>query len=119
VKNPNIKIKPSVQPGKVYFDIMVTVKAEINELHQEMSERELIDLAEQEIEKQIRDTYRQGVERKVDVFNLGEPLFRHNPSAWHRLADKDQYILREDSLRNVRIVVHLTHTGRYKFKPGM
>jgi spore germination protein KC len=118
MKNPNVKIKPSVQPGNVYFDVTVTVKAEINELHQEMSERELIDLAEQEIEKQIRHTYRQGFDRKVDIYNLGESLFRRNPSAWHRLADENHFVLREDSLRNVRILVHLTNTERYKFKPG-
>lgn len=119
MEKPDVKIKHSVQNGRVYFDVTVSVKAGINELHQEMTERELIDLAEQKIEEQIRHTYRQGFDRKVDVYNLGDSLFRRNPSAWHRLAEQDQFVLREDSLRNVRIIVHLTNTGRYKFKPGI
>jgi Ger(x)C family germination protein len=119
MEKPDVKIEHSVQPGHVYFDVTVSVQAGINELHQEMTERELIKLAEQKIEEQIRYTYRQGFDRKVDVYSLGESLFRRNPSAWHRLADRDHFVLRGDSLRNVRILVHLTNTGRYKLKPGM
>ncbi len=113
-----MQITPSVQPGG-YFDVTVILQAGVNEMHQEMTKRELISLAEQKTEEQIRHTYRQGFERKVDVYNLSEPLFRRNPSEWHRLADEDQFLLREDSLRNVRVIVELTNTGRYKFNPGM
>ncbi|ALS22843.1 Ger(x)C family spore germination protein [Paenibacillus naphthalenovorans] len=118
MEKPEVQITPSVQPGG-YFDVTVILQAGVNEMHQEMTKRELISLAEQKTEEQIRHTYRQGFERKVDVYNLSEPLFRRNPSEWHRLADEDQFLLREDSLRSVRVIVELTNTGRYKFNPGM
>ncbi|MNI92621.1 hypothetical protein D3C73_1504390 [compost metagenome] len=81
-----------------------------------MSEKELIDLAERKIEEQIRHTYRKGFERKVDVYNLGESLFRRYPTVWHRIEDENNFVLHEDSLRNIRIHVQLTSTGRYKLK---
>jgi ribosome-associated translation inhibitor RaiA len=118
MEKPKVRIKPSVQDLRVYFDVELTVKAGINELHQEMSEKELIDLAERKIEEQIRHTYRKGFERKVDVYNLGESLFRRYPSVWHRIEDENHFVLHEDSLRNIRIHVQLTNTGRYKLKPS-
>lgn len=118
MEKPKVRIKPSVQDLRVYFDVELTIKAGINELHQEMSKKELIDLAERKIEEQIRHTYRKGFERKVDVYNLGESLFRRDPTVWHRIEDENHFVLHEDSLRNIRIHVQLTNTGRYKLKPS-
>ncbi|GAB2696575.1 Ger(x)C family spore germination protein [Paenibacillus thermoaerophilus] len=119
LENPNIKIKPDVQGDRAYFDVTVSVKAQINEQHQELTERELVQLAGQKIEEQIRSTYRKAYERNVDIYNLGESLFRRNPATFHRLTDGNRFILHQDALRNVKVTVRLSSTGRYKFQPGM
>jgi Ger(x)C family germination protein len=117
LEKPKVRIKPQVQGHRVYFDVKVTIKAVINELHQSISEKELVDLAERKVEDQIRHTYLKALEKQVDVYHLGEYLYRHQPGTWHRLEDENHFVLHEDSLREVRPHVLLTSTGRYKLKP--
>jgi Ger(x)C family germination protein len=117
LEKPKVRIKPSVQGHRVYFDVKLTIKAVINELHQDISEKDLTGLAEQKLEDQIRHTYLKGVEKKVDLYHLGEYLYRHQPGTWHRLEDDNHFVLHEDSLRALHLHVHLTSTGRYKLKP--
>jgi Ger(x)C family germination protein len=116
---PEIDIRHTIRNGRAYFDINVNVKAVINEQFEEMTEGELAKMAGQKIEEQIRNTYTKAYRRKVDIYNLGETLYRHNPAAFHRLADENQFVLHEDALRNVHVNVHLTSTGRYKFHSGI
>lgn len=60
MEKPEVQITPSVQPGG-YFDVTVILQAGVNEMHQEMTKRELISLAEQKTEEQIRHTYGKGL----------------------------------------------------------
>lgn len=118
LEKPKVKIKPSVQNRRVYFDVEVTLKAGINELYQDLTEKELMDLANRKLEEQIRHTYRKGFEHSVDIYQLSEPLYRWHPSAFHQLEDEHHFVLHEDSLRHVRLNVRLAYTGRYKLKPN-
>lgn len=117
-EKPHVHIRHAIQDGKVYFDVTVSMKAGINEQHMKITEKELSKLAGEEVEEEIRYTYKKAYERGVDIYNLAEELYRSKPAAFHRLADENQFVLNENSLRNVRVKVHLTSTGRYKFEPG-
>ena len=114
-EEPEYDIKPTVQHGKAYFDISVKVKVGVNELHADVTERELRRMAQQKIEDQIRETYQLALEKNADIYNLGESLYRKNPNVWKRVASGN--MLSKDSLRTVHVDAQLVYAGRYKFSP--
>jgi len=109
-------IKPTTKHDKAYFDISVKVKFGINELHADLTEQELTRMAEKKIEQQIRETFQIAFENKIDIYNLGESLFRRNPSAWKRIASGGT-VLNKDSLRTVNVNAQIVYAGRYKISP--
>ncbi len=114
-ENPEYDVTPRVKYDKVYFDISVKVKAGVNELHADISEKELTQMAQTEIEQQIKETYHAAFEKKIDIYNLGESLFRRNPYEWKRISSDT--LLNEDSLRTINVNVQIAYSGRYKFSP--
>ncbi|WP_144938721.1 Ger(x)C family spore germination protein [Paenibacillus sp. 32O-W] len=114
-EKPEYDVKPRVKYDKAYFDISVKVKAGVNELHADVTEQELTQLAQKEIEHQIRQTFQTAFEKRIDIYNLGESLFRRNPYAWKRIASGT--VLNKDSLRTINVNVQIVYSGRYKLSP--
>lgn len=114
-EKPEYDVKPRVKYDKAYFDISVKVKAGVNELHADVTEQELTQLAQKEIEHQIRQTFQTAFEKRIDIYNLGESLFRKNPYEWKRIASGT--VLNKDSLRNINVNVQIVYSGRYKLSP--
>lgn len=114
-EKPEYDIKPWVNNDKAYFDIFIKVKAGVNEIHAEMTEQELTQMAQKEIEHQIRQTYQNAFEKKIDIYNLGESLFRKHPYAWKRISSGN--VINQDSLRNIHVDVQIVYSGRYKLAP--
>lgn len=115
VEKPEYDVKPRVKYDKAYFDISVKVKAGVNELHADVTEQELTQLAQKKIEHQIRQTFQTAFEKRIDIYNLGESLFRRNPYAWKRIASGT--VLNKDSLRTINVNVQIVYPGRYKLSP--
>lgn len=114
-EKPEYDVKPWVKYDKAYFDISVKVKAGVNELHADVTEQELTQLAQKEIEHQIRHTFQSAFEKRIDIYNLGESLYRRNPKAWKRIASGT--VLNKDSLRTINVNVQIVYPGRYKLSP--
>ncbi|MGG2197157.1 Ger(x)C family spore germination C-terminal domain-containing protein [Paenibacillus validus] len=114
-EKPEYDVKPRVKYDKAYFDISVKVKAGVNELHADVTEQELTQLAQKEIEHQIRQTFQTAFEKRIDIYNLGESLFRRNPYAWKRIASGT--VLNKDSLQTINVNVQIVYPGRYKLSP--
>ncbi|MNW69437.1 hypothetical protein D3C74_484400 [compost metagenome] len=72
-------------------------------------------MAQKEIEHQIRHTFKNAFEKKIDIYNLGESLFRKNPYEWKRIASGT--VLNKDSLRTINVNVQIVYPGRYKLSP--
>jgi Ger(x)C family germination protein len=114
-EKPEYDLKPRVIHDKAYFDISLKVKAGINEVHADVTKQELTQLAQNEIEDQIRQTFQTALEKGIDIYNLGDSLFRRNPHAWKRIASET--VLNKDSLRSIKVNVQIVYPGRYKLSP--
>ncbi|WP_274364800.1 Ger(x)C family spore germination protein [Paenibacillus thermotolerans] len=114
-EKPEYDVMPSVKYDKAYFDISIKVKAGVNEIHADVTEQVLKRMAQEEIERQIRQTFQASYEENIDIYNLGESLYRKNPHAWKRIASGKQHIvLNKDSLQNIKVTVQIVYPGRYK-----
>ncbi|MFT9496922.1 MULTISPECIES: Ger(x)C family spore germination protein [Bacillota] len=115
IEKPKYEVTPIVKLNKAYFDISVKVKAEINELHTDLTEKELTQMAQEKIEEQIRKTYQTAFKNEIDIYDLGESLYRKHPHQWKSIATgKQQLVLNQDSLRHVKVEVNIVYPGRYK-----
>ncbi|QAY65851.1 Ger(x)C family spore germination protein [Paenibacillus protaetiae] len=115
VVNPRSKIKPIVKGSDVQFDIHLDVKSTLTELVEDVPFGQLEKEAAQAIEKEIRETYKKALSKECDPFQLGEALYRQNPSLYNKLsANGETFFLQPDSLRHVIATVHITTVGKYK-----
>ncbi|MEB3103426.1 Ger(x)C family spore germination protein [Ferviditalea candida] len=113
-EKPKVKITPTVRNEKAYFDVTVNIRAGINELHQHLSNQEITKMAQREIEAQIEKTFKIAYGKKIDIYDLGESLYRKDPAAWSHIAGHNQFILNENSLLHLNVKVKVIYPGRYK-----
>ncbi|EFM10651.1 germination protein, Ger(x)C family [Paenibacillus curdlanolyticus YK9] len=111
--HPHMKIKPVVGQAGAQFDLQLKVNGTVYESHNR-TVKELERMAEQAIEKEIRETYKKGLAKRVDPFQLEEALYRKKPAAFYKLTKKSSFFLDEKSLRNVKVQVKVLSTGKYK-----
>ncbi|GAA3399565.1 Ger(x)C family spore germination protein [Paenibacillus hodogayensis] len=113
-----IKPKPVITTefsnNKTYYNISVSIESYLDEMARNVSKEELERMAAEVIEKQIRDTYAKGLEIKIDVYKLGEQLYRKDPAKWKEQHGDGEFTLTEDSLKDVRVNVRMLHSGKYK-----
>ncbi|WP_084423394.1 Ger(x)C family spore germination protein [Cohnella thermotolerans] len=116
ILRPKYSVKPRERNGRLAFDIRIAANASINELPQNVDKSTLLALARKSIADDIRQTYRKGLQAKVDLLQLGNALYHKNPRLWRRYFSGDAFPLREDSLAGVYVRLHLRDTGKYKLR---
>lgn len=113
---PKYKITPSVIDGKAYFDVKLVVHANINELIDNISEKKLQKQAEMIVTSEIRKVFQNGLKIKADVFNFGDVLYKKAPHKWKEVKKRNPLVVDKDSLRSLKVFVHLSYSGKYKLR---
>ncbi|WP_256758042.1 Ger(x)C family spore germination protein [Cohnella sp. WQ 127256] len=111
---PHYKVKSGVESGKAWFDIHLKLDATLDELNENKSIRTIEEQAAEVVRKEIRSSFKKGLDKKVDVLRLEETLYRTHPKQWHELHRNQTFILKQESLRHINVKVHLINTGKYK-----
>lgn len=114
--NPDIKIDFENKNGQVFFDLTINFEANAVDLTTPITESEILKIAEEEIEKEIIDTYLHGVGMKADIYSLGETVYRKDVRLWKQLTKDGHFQLQVENLRNIDVNVNLVNTGKYKLK---
>ena len=114
--NPDIKINYENEDGQVYFDLKINFEANAVDLNTPITESEILKIAEEEIEKEIRDTYLHGVGMQTDIYSLGETVYRKDIKLWKQLTKDGPFQLKAENLRDIDVNVNLVNTGKYKLK---
>lgn len=111
-EHPKHEIVPIVRNGKVYFNLTIRVKGNINEMGKEASESLLKSKSEKLIRKEIRQTYMEGLMQNTDILNLLDSLYRKQPSEWQRLRQSGKLPLDRSSLQEINVKVTIKNSGR-------
>ena len=114
--NPDIKIDFENKNGQVFFDLTINLEANAVDFTTPITESEILKIAEEEIEKEIIDTYLHGVGMKADIYSLGETVYRKDVRLWKQLTKDGHFQLQVENLRNIDVNVNLVNTGKYKLK---
>ncbi len=114
--NIQVKVKPIVTDSSVTFDIQFEAIANLISLYKSLTTEDIKKTVQEQVEKQIRDTYKVALEEGADIYRLSEQLYRHDVKAWKRLQDKGQIPLTEESLGDIQIHVARVQAGRKEYK---
>lgn len=116
LRKPRVAVKIIEEGGRPYFDIHVIVEGAITELNEQVPDKELVRQLQSTVEKEIRDTYETGLKSQADVLGLGSRLYNKGADKYRQYADDNLFVLKPDSLRNVKVEVQLTTAGKYTYK---
>lgn len=109
---PKHRIIPEVRQGRARFKIQLTAGGTIGQLDKAITVDEVKERAQQVIIDEIRKTYLYGLEKKVDILNLMDVLYRKNLRDWRKIWETDDFPLDEESLAGIEVEVVLTDGGR-------
>ncbi|TVY07566.1 Ger(x)C family spore germination protein [Paenibacillus cremeus] len=106
LEKPKPKIMVTQKDGKNIFNIAVKVRGNIVELNDShTSEQEIEKEAEEQIKKEIRSTYEDGLRIGADMYNFRNVMFKKNFKNWQDIK------LSSSSLNRIDVQVYIQHTG--------
>lgn len=114
VRNPKAKITYEVKGTDVYVDVEISIRGSTTEIEQRVTEQEIVDEAKKMVKKQVRDAFDTGVKRNVDLFQISYMLYRKDYKTWERLNRNGYIALTKDSLRNIKVEVEISSSGKSK-----
>lgn len=110
-----VKVKPVVEGDSVKFDIDVEMQGEVSAIPIKIKKDDIRKKAEQEIKKQIEETYKEALALDVDIYRLSEYLYRKDVKAWKRIQQNGKVELAEDSIRTLNVKITELASGRKTF----
>lgn len=113
LESPKIEIKHRHENGKPVFDYKVKLKGYANENPAQLSERELEQRAAEEVEKQIREVYEQGMNMNADLLGLYDFLYRRHLQEFKKLQETGKLTLMKDTLGHIEAKVQITNSGKF------
>jgi Ger(x)C family germination protein len=115
IGRPKIKITPIIHGNDVHFHIKASYKGGMYEYLTPTSYKELTQIAEDTIKKQIMNTYEEGLNIGVDPYELGHKLRLLHPKLWKQLSNNGKkLIIHSKSIESLTIKVDIPYNGKYK-----
>lgn len=110
-----VKVKPIVSEDKVKFDIDIKLNANIGEFQKKVPIDQIRKEVIKEVEKEIKDTYKEALENDADIYRLSEYLYWENVRAWKKFQKNGKVELNEDSMK-LSVKINKFKTQRKSFK---
>lgn len=119
LESPKVKIHPHVQNGRVTYTMDIELSGHIAEMLTPLSETAIERKAEEQVKKEVLNTFNEGLKRKVDLLQLEQALYRQNNGEWKKLRSEGMAEPKADSLTDVKVIVKLTRYGKTKSRKTM
>ncbi|KSU62645.1 hypothetical protein AS034_11060 [[Bacillus] enclensis] len=110
-----MKVKMKKDGLRPEFILELKVEAELLEKVKEVPYEKVKASLEESIKKEVQKVYDIGIEKKVDLLNIGEKYYRFNGDEYRKLMNSDQFYLTRDSLKKINVSVSISHYNAYRF----
>ena len=90
----------------IHFD------ADIFQLIHSMPVNDIKEIAEAQVEKEIKTTYRKGIERGIDTYQLSHSLYRQNNKLWKN-TKRGRVFLQNKEL-DLNVSINIATNGKSK-----
>lgn len=107
-----VEVKPIVEKETVRFDIKVSMDATPNSVPYKVKTEVLIKGLEEAIKREIKVTYKEALDRDVDIYRLSEHVYRKNNMTWKKFQKDGKIELTEDSIRTLDVDIRKFKAGR-------
>jgi spore germination protein KC len=98
------------------FSLEVSVEAELVEKINDMPFQELHGKLQKSLEEKIAKVYKKGIEKKMDLLDVGERWYRSHPNKFNELENSDdRFYLTDTSLKQVKVKVDIKHFNAYRY----
>lgn len=111
LENPKIKWSISFVDGLPKYRLHVGMNGNVTEVLGDISWDEIVNAASEKVKEEIIGTYRAGIRRQIDIYNLNYLLFKRHTKRWSQYKSEERPILNERSLDQVYVRIHLNHAG--------
>ena len=116
-KKPKITYKKSEsEAGFPNFSIEVHVQAELIEKIKDVPYEKAKKELEEALKKDINTVYSTGVDKGVDLLNVGEKWYRYHPHRFKDIEKAPHFYLKQDSLEKVEVTAKITHFNAYRYR---
>jgi len=116
VIRPKQKYTIHSQGNSLQFEMNITARAMLNEVIEDISEKEIIQLVEEQIEEEVMRTYTKALQQNSDIYRLSEKVYRRQLKTWNKLHIDGIIPLTEESLI-VKVDIELVDSGIDKTNP--
>ncbi|MCG3087194.1 Ger(x)C family spore germination protein [Sporosarcina cyprini] len=106
------KVTPTVNGSTVSFKIDVSFDIAVSSVQGKTTYGKLVKAVEKQVEKEIRETYEEGLKLDADVYRLSEYLYRKDVKSWKRLQKEGKVELDEESIDSIHVHVRRVKSGR-------
>lgn len=115
IDHAKVKKKAYVKDGTVKFVIEASYRGSMNEYIQEIDYDKMVELAKEQIKREIIDVYNVGLEEQLDLFNLLHSFRMKSPREWKTMTDNgNEFILNKQSIEDIKIKLTVPTNGKYK-----
>jgi spore germination protein KC len=113
---PKMKVKYEKGTKLPKVSLEISAKADLLEkIDEDLPLKTLKKIIEDDLKKRVLNIYKDGVDKKSDILNIGEKWYRKHPKEYHDLKNSNSFYLTEDSLKNVKVSVEIFHFNSYKY----
>ncbi|SDJ09513.1 Ger(x)C family spore germination protein [Salimicrobium halophilum] len=112
--SPSVDITPEIKGEEVTVSVDVKVKGSIIENPFYQDEKTLEKDAEEEIKKQIKDTYKYALEKNIDVYQFAYHVYKKHPEKFKELGIEDKDWLKPETFENLNVQVSIVSSGKLK-----
>ncbi|SDO79105.1 germination protein, Ger(x)C family [Paenibacillus sp. yr247] len=116
-EDPKVKISSEIASnGEPVYNILIKVRATVNQLNVKMTIDQLRSEARASIESEIRSTFAAGQKNNVDVYHLEENMFRKRYEDWKKLTTGQDFPMSKVTLGDIKVDVAISDAGKKKLK---
>ena len=113
------KVNPTITPinkNGVKFNVEVDVEASLSTKEGSISIKEIQKRLEEEISKQILETYKEAIEKNIDVYRFSEHLYRKELNTWKKYEQDGVIELTDESIEKLNVRVTKLNSDRKSFQ---
>lgn len=115
LEDPKVKIKPHIREDKVTYSVNVKLTGNMSEVLERLPEQDLKRRLEEEVQKEIRQTFEEGIKKGADLLRLEHELYRQNNRAWKQFQSREGVRITPESLQDINVNVKINHAGKLKY----
>lgn len=119
ITKKKVKVEPVIKNGKVQFDLHIKLEAVIHKLERNIKISQLSKDTKKIIEKEIRYTFRKGLEMDADLYRFSDILYKKDFTTWKKIENNGKIPLKEDSIRNINTEVMIKNGGKIRKIPTL